>query len=164
MKDTISGAAAALAALAVLAGPLAAHEVDRGPFGRDGFHAALLGFLDGNDDAGITIEEINATWAALFGDADSDGDGRLSAEELADVTELWRTERRLRRVETWIEGYDSDGDGLLSLDEATAAAGSERVERMLRRFDGDGDGVVTRAEMDAGDHGRWHRRWKKRGH
>ncbi len=163
MKDTISGAAAALATLTVLAGPLAAHEVDKGPFGvRDGFHAALLGFLDGNDGEGITIDEINVAWAALFGDADSDGDERLSAEELADVTELWRTERRFRRIETWIEGHDSDGDGLLSLDEATAAAGPERVERMFRRLDG--DGVVTRSEMVAGDHGRWQRRWKKRGH
>jgi len=165
MKDTISGAVAALATLAVLAGPLAAHGVDKGRFGgRDGFHAALFGLLDGNDDEGITIEEINATWVALFGDADPDGDGRLSAEELAGVIGFSRTGRRRRRIETWIESQDSDGDGLLSLDEATAAARPEHVERVFRRFDSDGDEMVTRSEMDGGDHGRWQKRWRKYGH
>lgn len=160
MKRTALSVAAAFATISVLAGPVAAHGVNKGGFGdRAGFPAGLFGQFDGNGDEAVTMDEINAAWAERFSDADVDGDGQLSAEEMAGVIEVWRAERQASRIRSLIEHNDSDDDGLLSLEEATAAIQTKRFDRLFERLDADGDGAVTTSEIDEmGD-----RRWFGRG-
>ena len=165
MKRIVIRVTATLATLTLLAGPLAAHGVGKGGSGdRDGFPANLFDLFDGNGDDVLTMEEIQASWAERFSDADADGDGQLSANELSNAVEAWRSEHRDRRIRNRIERHDTNDDGLLSLEEATAAFQSERIERLFGRLDADGDGSVTQAEVDDKSRSRWWRHWRGREH
>jgi len=76
---------------------------------------------------------------ALRGDAD--GDHRLSQAEFVD--------RRVARL----TAADADRDGSVSADERRAAAETRRAGRADARFDrldADDDGVISKAEFDAG--------------
>ncbi len=163
MTRIVFGVAATLATLSLLAGPGAAHGVGKGRSGdHDGFPTNMFGLLDGNGDEVLTMEEIRATWAERFSDADADGDGQLSADELSSAIEAWRTEYRARQIKNRIERHDTNGDGLLNLEEATAATQPKRIERLFERLDADGDGSITKAEMDDRGRSRGLRYWRGR--
>jgi Ca2+-binding EF-hand superfamily protein len=111
--------------------------------------------------------------ARIFERLDADGDGLLSAEELAP--------RRPERRAAMFDRIDADGDGVITREEAEAAHArwreraerrpegrgprhqraegrpgrgpdggprGDRVERMFERMDLDGDGVITREEAE----------------
>ena len=116
--------------------------------------------LDTDQDGTITKAEVEAAGAARFTEADTNGDGLLSAEEMAAAAEGKRAKRIERRVEKRIERHDANGDGMLSLEEITADGGN-RIERLFEHMDADGDGVITKAEAEAAKplrrgHGRGH--------
>ncbi len=162
MRTSVS-IAAALATLSFLAMPAAGHDMGKGRSGdRDGSPIHMFELFDGNGDDSVTMDEIEAAWAERFSDADSDGDGQLSAEELANAIEEWRVERRNRHIRNRIERHDANDDGLLSLEEAIAAVMPERFERMFERLDADSDGMITKSELEDGNNGR--RSWFRRGH
>ena len=81
------------------------------------------------------------TWAAgPVNLSDLDGDGVISAEEIAEAHE----ERRA----AMLEQFDVDGDGELSGAERGAARDAREAER-LATFDTDGDGELSHAERGA---------------
>lgn len=165
MNRTAFGVAAALATLSVLAGPVAAHGPGKEIFrDRDGWSTDLFDFFDGNGDEVVTMDEIRATRDERFSDADVDGDGKLSADELISAIGAWHAERQAHRIANRIEQLDSDGDGLLSLDEVTAITELGRFERLFEHLDADGDGAITKSEMDNRGDGHRHRSGKGRGH
>ena len=62
----------------------------------------------------------NADYAATFGFVDADSDGRISAQEYADLMHRLGdtcTEEQARQA---IKAMDQDGDGLITLEEFTA--------------------------------------------
>lgn len=93
--------------------------------------------------------------AERFGDADTDGDGMLSRDEMvARMTER-ATGRIEARVDRMIEHHDGDGDGMLTLEELRAGPAG----RMFDRLDADGDGAISReefAKMREMHHGKGH--------
>ncbi len=165
MMRIVIGVAATLATLSLLAGPGAAHGTGKGRSDdRDGFPTNIFEFLDGNSDEVLTMEEVRSTWVERFSDADTDGDGLLSVDELSNAIEAWRTQHRGRQIRSRIERHDTNGDGMLSLQEATAVIHPDRMERLFERLDADGDGSITKAEMDDRGRSRWHRHWRGREH
>jgi hypothetical protein len=98
--------------------------------------------------------------------ADRDGDGRLSGEEIARLADLARDHRRRWQM----THFDADGDGNLSPDEREAMAGhfrrrsEQRHREAMAEWDTDGDGELSDAERrGAGDRRRrrfaaWRRR------
>ncbi len=91
---------------------------------------AMGGQMDGQMGGGF----------ALFGEADTNGDGRVTPQEARDA--------QLAALKK----YDANGDGTLSLDEFEALHSAAIRERMVDRFqalDNDGDGKITTDEVTA---------------
>ena len=86
----------------------------------------------------------SATHVAHFAAVDTNGDGTLSAEEIA------------AGIKAELAKYDTDANGTLSLEEFTAMQAEMQAEalrtmtvRAFQMHDADGDGQVTEAEMTA---------------
>ncbi|MFC1642006.1 hypothetical protein ACFL5O_04865 [Myxococcota bacterium] len=91
--------------------------------------------FDQNGDGQVQLSELPPRARQRIGQADSNGDGVLSQDEIAQGMSKRRAERFARA--------DHDGDGKLTESEV----GSSWWSRM-RAADADSDGAVTRAELD----------------
>lgn len=104
--------------------------------------------MDTDGNGSITVEEMQARRAERVEGVDTNNDGKLSAEELAQVDIARETARATARAESKVARMDADGDGLLSAAElATPPEGPDA--RMFARIDTDGDGAISREEADA---------------
>jgi Ca2+-binding EF-hand superfamily protein len=111
-------------------------------------HGQMAAFetADADKDGKVTPAEIAALRKANVLGTDTNGDGKLSAEELTAQQVRAMTERATARSARMILMLDVDGDGLLSVEEMAAGPGPMR---MFERMDADGDGAITKAEADA---------------
>ncbi|MFI6477708.1 EF-hand domain-containing protein [Nonomuraea sp. NPDC050663] len=76
------------------------------------------------------MSDVQAAAKAEFERFDSDGDGRISAEEIRKVNEALGTDGLSdAEIEGAIGAADSDGDGLIGLDEFVALIGGGKHER-----------------------------------
>jgi Ca2+-binding EF-hand superfamily protein len=117
----------------------------RGP-GNDGNHMFLFDQFDADKDGKVTKAELDASRAARVKAADANGDGLMSADELAAMQLADMTLRAKSMAAEMVARLDSDGDGLLSAAELATRPGPEK---MFDRIDTDSDGSITRAEADA---------------
>jgi hypothetical protein len=78
---------------------------------------------------------------------DTDGDGQLSDAEREQMKAERMAQREAHQAEILAEN-DTDKDGTLSDAERTAMR-TKRADAMFGRLDGDGDGKITAAEMEA---------------
>jgi len=101
--STIVGITALVAAPFVLALPFFGHM--------GGGWGGMMNGYDGNDAA--TAEEIRAARTEDFQKYDTNGDGRLSLQELQAV----QTDGRNNRIEYAFHHHDVNGDSVISLDE-----------------------------------------------
>ncbi len=159
MTGKFKTGAAAIVLLSATIGSAA--FADRGPRGGDGPGEMMLQMfdtIDADKDGKITEAEIEAYRAAEFKAADTNSDGVLSADELAQKQIAQMTARAANRAARMIEELDDNGDGSLSADEMNP----NMRERLFSRIDTDGDGAVSKDEAEAAmDHfseGRMHRR------
>jgi len=101
--------------------------------------------IDTNGDGVISKSEAQDASAKRlvegFADIDADGNGELTREELHAHKKKRMAERRGKAKDA-----DTDGNGAISSDEA-AAAGMQRLVENFDKIDADGDGEVTRKEM-----------------
>lgn len=113
--------------------------------------------IDADKDGKITAAEFAAFRAAEFASADTNKDGQINAAEL---TAKHMTEAAARAAEMsarLIDRMDANADAQISAEELESGP---RPARMFERADGDGDGALTKAEVDAamtgmrGKHGR----------
>lgn len=158
MKRSAKMALALGAALAVGAAALPAFSQDwgmgRGGYGPGGGHEMMQGGGEhhrrgpegghgprgAGPEGGFGHGREAGLMRALAKDADSDGDGIVSPEELRAALE-----RKLAE-------YDANGDGTLSLEEFEALHSALIRPQMVDRFqvlDEDGDGKVTAEEIAA---------------
>jgi Ca2+-binding EF-hand superfamily protein len=112
-----------------------------GPFGAFDFAA-----IDSDGDGKITRDELAAHRAARLAAMDTDKDGKLSEAELRAHVMERAGERAEAMAARMIERLDSDGDGLVSAEEM--AAGPARLD-IFDRIDRDGDGAISEAEAEA---------------
>lgn len=97
---------------------------------------------DKDNSGTVTFEEFTAASPTVLASADADGDGNISAEELADSMMRQMLKRRAERM---IERFDSDNDGQISLAEV-----EHRQKRMFDRIDIDDSGVIEQDELQQG--------------
>lgn len=118
---------------------------ERGP--QDGsMPVFLFDTLDADKDGKVTEAEIEANRAARVKAADANGDGLMSADELAAMQLAELTERAKAHAAEMVTRMDTDGDGMLSVAELAARPGPAR---MFGRIDTDGDGAISRDEAAA---------------
>jgi Ca2+-binding EF-hand superfamily protein len=103
--------------------------------------------MDLNGDGLITAEEMAEHRAAQFTAQDTNGDGFLTSEELTAAVIERAQKNSEKRVERMIKHRDADGDGQLSM--AELAPGEGRANKFFERLDTDGDGAISQEEMDA---------------
>ncbi|MEO1028966.1 MAG: EF-hand domain-containing protein [Pseudomonadota bacterium] len=114
--------------------------------------------LDTDKDGRISREEATAENQSRFAEADTNGDGGLSLDEMITLQEQRRAERQAKMQERRFSRMDQDGDGLVSIEEFSRPA-----NRMFERADLDENGVVTETELRTMEELRRQRRGK-RGH
>ncbi|MGE0410302.1 MAG: EF-hand domain-containing protein [Amphiplicatus sp.] len=88
--------------------------------------------LDANGDGEISLNEMNARQREFLAEADKDGSGGVSKEELRAHFQEKRAERM----------GDANGDGAIDKAEFEAAA-----EKRFAKMDQNGDGVISADEM-----------------
>ena len=137
------GAAALLGTLGIaIVSPALA---DRGP-GQGGMQGFIFDQLDADKDGKVTAAEMEASRTARVTAADANGDGLMSAEELAAMHLADMSVRASAMAAEMVTRMDTNGDGLLSAAEMAARPGPAQ---MFDRIDADGDGALTREEADA---------------
>lgn len=127
----------ALAVTASLLAPITVFAQADGPRGG--------GRLDTNGDGVITLSDMQAQRAAMFDRMDADKDGMLTPEERAAAKSERHQQARADRPER---------DGVRATKTVARADFIADAERQFARLDADGDGTLTRAEMQAGRKGR----------
>ena len=100
---------------------------------------------------GWTEEETDRLHRA-FALVDQDRDGRLTYDELGDLTRAMGVERSPDDLWATIEAADMDGDGGISFVELQRLLGervmtTEQARAMFRSIDLDGDGYVSAIEL-----------------
>jgi Ca2+-binding EF-hand superfamily protein len=106
-----------------------------------------FGALDTDGDGRITTEEMAERRAAAIQGIDADADGLLSADEIAAFQVRKAEERANARATRMVETLDSDGDGKISAAEMMMAH-SGGSPRMFDRLDANKDGAITQEEID----------------
>lgn len=114
-------------------------------------HPGGMSGLDADDDGNITRAELSANLDARFEKLDTNGDGQISDAELDAARDLRKSEKFAR--------FDTDGDGSISKDEKKAVRAlrdetrtkhdGDRRAAFRDMLDTNGDGVITKAELEA---------------
>lgn len=153
----------AVAMIAVLGSAAASFADGKKDMERRGGMMPTFEMLDADGDGLVTEAEMDAykkaemdaRKAARFAEADTDGNGSLSAEEMSakmpgkgekDKKGEKGSERKTERLEKMISRMDTDGDGEVSAAEMDAM----EKKSLFERLDTNGDGVLTADEFAAG--------------
>lgn len=129
-KTLLSALALAAVAAAPLTAPLWAQTAPPAAPPAAGTPAApamrLFDRFDADGDGSVTRQEFDAVRATEAAGLDADGDGKLSAAELADREMARMAEMARIKAEAMVARHDADGDGLLSAGELAIGVGHAR--------------------------------------
>lgn len=100
---------------------------------------ANLGQVDVNSDGALSRDEYRNVQAAQWPQVDRNGDGFLTLDDFPRIAA-----GRARTQLAEIAYLDADGDGRISQSEFV-----DGEAPLFRRADGNGDGMLTRSEIEA---------------
>lgn len=151
MSAPKKSATAVLAVIGALLGSAAlADQSAMGMGGPDEGRGAMLAekfdAIDADKDGKLSYAELEANRKAEFDAADTNKDGALSADELSARALARFQEKLAERTQGLLDNMDNDDSGSLSEDEMGEGPGM----RNFARIDADNDGLVTKAEVEAG--------------
>jgi Ca2+-binding EF-hand superfamily protein len=141
-RPTLLAAAAAVAMLLSVPGYAQTQQPPAQP-GPDHRHGRLVALLDTDGDGKISAEEIAAEQKRLFTAADVNGDGKLSPYEFRRRGAWFQ----VLSVVTLFDLLDSNGDAAVTLDEIQNPS-----KRWFKRYDANNNGKLDDDEL--AQHGR----------
>lgn len=138
--------ALALAAGAAQAWPHGGRAQGHGPH----MMMPAFGDLDTDGDGKITREELEAKRLERIKAMDPDGDGFITLDEMKTRAGEQARQRAEAMAERMFTGLDADKDGKISAAEALGArmAAPQGMERLFNRVDADDDGAISQQEFD----------------
>ncbi len=113
---------------------------------------AMLKRLDTDKDGKISLAEIQADTAKRFALADKDGNGEISRDEMKSVRKTMKDARHALREERRDKGPKNEEARLEAREkvrEARLAMVPGMRKGVFKRADTDGNGSLSRAEVDA---------------
>ncbi|MBS0564472.1 MAG: calcium-binding protein [Proteobacteria bacterium] len=113
----------------------------------------ILAQADANGDGAVSKAEMDAFLKTEFAQMDTNHDGFVSDDEMKAFILAKMAARAGEMADRRIKADDSNGDGRLTLAELE---GDRRLSRMFARLDRDGDGTISRDEME-NSRARWMR-------
>jgi Ca2+-binding EF-hand superfamily protein len=119
-----------------------ASTASTGPHNRAQFAQAYFAKIDTNHDGVVTKDEYLAAATLQFKTLDTQGSGRVTAEELAASPQALKRDER--QAQHQIKRLDTNGDGVVSMDEYLAAA-----KTRFNKLDKNGDGFIEADELPA---------------
>lgn len=105
-----------------------------------------FGQIDANSDGQITVEEMNAQAAARFVAADADGNGALTKDEMTAAMQGRQKTRLLERFDTNKDGSLS-AEELAEMDGKRGSKREARAAKFFERMDADKSGDLSPAEL-----------------
>lgn len=105
----------------------------------------MFGLFDENKDGKLSKDEVQRGIDKMFAEADTDKDGLLSQDEMQSHHAAIYDKMRSQMQAHW-KAADKDGDGALSRAEVDAAK-MPRLSRDFDRLDANKDGKLTPDEM-----------------
>lgn len=133
------------------------------PPNADEIFSKIMQAVDSNEDGSISSDELstlNEEQQARLTQADSDGNGLISEDELlSQIADHIASKEQMKQgkpggmempsVEELLtqimQDSDTDGDGVISAEEVSAL--DERQQEKLAQADTDGDGIITQEEL-----------------
>ncbi len=110
-------------------------------FAKPGHNKYLFAQLDQNADGQVTLAEMQAGAEKRISEADANGDGLASAEELKALRKTRQAQHQSQRLAK----KDANGDGVLSRDEVP-----RMPAEVFAKLDADSSGTLSREELAAG--------------
>ena len=108
----------------------------------------MFGMMDENKDGKLSREEVQKSVDRMFADADANKDGVISGEEMRAHHKKMHDRMQMKMQERW-KAADKDGDGALSRAEVDAAD-MPMLSRNFEKLDRNKDGKLTTEEMRTG--------------
>ncbi len=105
----------------------------------------MFGMFDENKDGKLSRDELRKGVDKMFAETDTNKDGTISQDEMRARHKAMHDKMRGQMQEQW-KAADKDGDGALSRAEVDAAK-MPRLSRDFDRLDGNKDGKLTPEEM-----------------
>lgn len=119
-----------------------------GDDGRSEYMAPMFGMMDENKDGKLSRDEVQKSVDKMFADADANKDGLITKDEMRAHHGKMHDRMQAKMQERW-KAADKDGDGALSRAEIDTAD-MPMLSRNFEKLDRNKDGKLTTAEMRGG--------------
>ncbi len=116
--------------------------------GEDDHMAPMFGMMDENKDGKLSREEVQKSVDKMFADADANKDGVITKDEMRSHHKRMHDKMQAKMQERW-KAADKDGDGALSRAEVDAAD-MPMLSKNFERLDKNKDSKLTTEEIRSG--------------